>query len=171
MKVLPFQPSLKRICLQRNDITLNTCDDLLSVLVGRPAVVEDDQKLKNTSKFIADRNKTLKDVNKKRKKSSLPDLVDIVAPSDRLIKLGTESVILNRSLLFLDLSYNPFLISSISSFIQNLSTKELELSNVGIPQCSLNLILKGISDADIESLQVQLSPLHALGDNYMKVRL
>ena len=133
--------------------------------------VVNDQKFKNMTKFVADRNKALKDLNKKRKKISLPDLVDIVVPSDRLLKIGTENCILNRSLLFLDLSYNPLNISSLAVFIQNLVSKELELSNLPIVQCSLNLIIKGILDADVESLQAQLSPLHDLGENHIKLIL
>ena len=69
---------------------------------------EDESTWKSCMKVIGDRNKALKDINKKRKKGGYAELPDVATPAERLAKVDGANAIANRGIQSVDLSFNPW---------------------------------------------------------------
>ena len=101
--------ALREISFAKNSLsgtpTLFTalCDLLAGTGV---ASTEDESTWKNCTKVIGDRNKALKDINKKRKKSGYAELADVATPAERLAKVDGANTIANRGVQAVDFSYN-----------------------------------------------------------------
>jgi hypothetical protein len=110
--IIPSHPSLKSISLRRNNIHLEYSERLINsisdVMFGKIINNIDETELKALSKLVTEKNKKIKEINKSRKKSNLPEYVEIDSPSDWIIKSSTPGVnsIRNQSFLCVDISYN-----------------------------------------------------------------
>jgi hypothetical protein len=106
---LPFALSLNSISLRYNQIDDSCLASALSVLIGGLAMTsEAEAEIKVLVKAVNDRNKHVKDQNKKRKKEGLPELAETDPPTSRVINIkGSPPLLLNKQINLIDLSWNP----------------------------------------------------------------
>ena len=116
-------------------------DAVVALLFGSEVSSEDDATFKNFAKLVGDKNKGIKDTNKKRKKGGLPDLAEIEAPAERVEKVGEVNMIANRLMKSIDLSFCPMSSANYTSFIG--SMKNEERVNIAAPDLSINLVIRG----------------------------
>ena len=87
--ILPCSLALKYVSLKRNKIEGVSLLSLVETLTGNAISPENDATIKTIAKNVVDRNKLHKDINKKRK-GKYPELVDLIAPTDRVVKIGPD---------------------------------------------------------------------------------
>lgn len=83
---------------------------------------DDEANFKSFMKNITEKNKKIKDLNKKRKKANLPELPELVPLNECIVKHEGKNMIMNRSFIHLDLSYNPLELPKVKGFIDFCST-------------------------------------------------
>ena len=110
-----------------NQITGIAIEPLTQVLFGSAVMADDDTIMKALAGKIADRNKSLKDINKKRKgnKPPLPEIPDVVSKPNQIPKVnagpaGQVSKVVQASFSLLDLSGNPLGGASVESAFSKL---------------------------------------------------
>ena len=145
-RIIPLNSYLQYLSIKRNNLSGSCLPDLARMITGREISSEDDQIIKLVAKNLVERNKALKDLNKKRKKSGYPECIDLIAPTDRVCKIENDSYLLNRSMVEIDLSYNPFDTQFFSDFIENLKQKEEILKNNKIGPNGLICKLLGLNN-------------------------
>jgi hypothetical protein len=152
LRILPYSISIKYLSMSQNQIQGNSLEDLAILLTGRGITTEDDTTLKAIAKNVVDRNKALKDLNKKRKKSGLSEFVDLTAPTDRVVKVGTGSLLVNRSMSSIDLSRNQISLDGIKALTELLQEKSQGLKEAGVAE-STTQCLVGITEfSTVESI-------------------
>lgn len=129
--------ALTELSLSRNLCSGSCLPILQGIFVGAEVTPDAEAKFRNLIKLIGDKNKGIKDANKLRKKKGLPDLVELIAPSER-IEAGNMA---NRTVRAVDLSFCPLEVAAWSSFVS-------EVQNPANQKCSttsLNatIILRG----------------------------
>lgn len=100
--------SLQHVSFKSNFISKSTIKELTSIVIGSDVTPEDELFFKNLPKAISERNKAIKDMNKKRgKKTGIPELSEIPVPApDRIVKINGIAKILNKTINFIDFSNN-----------------------------------------------------------------
>jgi hypothetical protein len=113
--------TLIELSISRNQCTgEGSFVELATLLAGSAVSPEDDSAIKEIPKIVAEKNKAIKEVNKKRKKAGQGELAEVVIPAkERVMKVDGKLVLVNRSILTLDLSRNPlkaeFFVESIAA--------------------------------------------------------
>lgn len=77
--------SYKGLSFAENPVTAVGVKYLLSLFLGAPSSSKDEADMKGITKSVTDKNKTLKDINKKRKKAGLVEIPDY-APMPECVK-------------------------------------------------------------------------------------
>lgn len=166
LRSLRFSTSLKRVSLSANLLDGSCLSALSSLLIGTDVSAEDEAKLKLIGKQVADKNKAIKELNKKRKKSGAPDVIEVVPSHDCCVKRDGKVVAINRSLAALDLSRNPLLdfqtFQLFSQSIASLPTNESPLPPAALISTDnhinkLTMLLRGHSQS-LADYEVDLSP-------------
>mmetsp|Transcript_10246 Transcript_10246/g.17132 ORF Transcript_10246/g.17132 Transcript_10246/m.17132 type:complete len:395 (-) Transcript_10246:204-1388(-) len=106
---LKFNTSLQWISLQANKCTGEFLAELNVLLNGAEITPDEDAHLKSIGKMLGDKNKAIKDVNKKRKKAGVVELPELAAWLDCTVKREKTVFVANRSLKRLDFSDSPSL--------------------------------------------------------------
>lgn len=124
-KSLRVNMTLKELSVAKNKITgYQSFETFSLLLLGSIFTSEDESVMKTMTRLLTETNKKIKEVNKKRRKSNLPDCPDFIVPKrDPSQKINGQSIICNRSLIALDMSYNPLNSSFITSSLDNLKDK------------------------------------------------
>jgi len=146
--IVPLISSIKYLVLKNCQITGedNCLKSLAEVFVGKLVTEEHDAVMKNVAKGVVDKNKEFKDLNKKRK-GKYPELADMVAPTERVIKIGDENLLVHRSLVSIDISHNKLILENFKDMISLISEKVEPIKSTGIAPCESKIILYGMSDA------------------------
>ena len=139
-RALRVNAAIAEVSLAQNACTGAFLPDLASLLTGIEATPEEDAAWKNVAKLVGDKNKAVKDANKSRKKKGYPDLEEVSAPAERLVKVDDTSYIANRTLRALDLSFCPIDVSSFEAFMLQL---QVEPKMPPEPALGLSLLLRG----------------------------
>lgn len=106
LKAMRWNTSLKYVSLANNRLTGEFLPILGETLNGTEQNAEGEGIIKNNGKLVAERNKAIKEVNKKRKKVNLPEIKEI-ATVEVTVKREKVVYVVNRTLKRLDLSGNP----------------------------------------------------------------
>lgn len=119
---LRFSHSLQSLSLSGNSmVNSSTFSIWLGYQIGIPATANDEATIKSMIKTIADKNKAVKELNKKRKKANLPDVEEIASLPEFIKTLDVQKLFVNSSLKFIDVSDNNFDYNEISSILENSS--------------------------------------------------
>lgn len=161
--IVPLISSIKYLVLKKCQITgeENSLISLAEVFVGKPISEEHDAVMKNVAKGVVDKNKGLKDLNKKRK-GKYSDLSDFVAPTERTIKVGDDTLMVHRSIASIDISHNELMVEKIKDMIGLISEKVEPFNAAGIAPCESKIVMYGIDDAvnavcaDYQALEPEL---------------
>ena len=156
-KAFPFCISLSQISMKKNPIT---ADGLKNVIVdlakGHLAGSTGDQTLKAMMKIVADKNKQIQAANKARKKSNLPEIPEIVVPSNRVMSVpDEENRILNRTIGLLNLSFGTFEGEGMGEFID--AAVECSATAPSLPEGATPLViqLRGLNEESMVKLTSQ----------------
>eukprot|EP01039_Chlorochromonas_danica_P001504 gene1504-1638_t len=107
LMALRYTTNVKHLVMRNNNaIEGNVFIHLIPQLFPGEVSSSDDSIIKANVKIIADKNKAIKDQNKKRKKAGYVELAE-VSPPDLIQKVGKTSVFCNATLETLDLACNP----------------------------------------------------------------
>lgn len=155
-KALRMNTSLRDICLTDNRISGEFLISILGpVLLGiEPATVDDDAALKTITKYVGDRNKQIKELNKKRKKAGLSDLPEYQLPSECIVKRDGKGFIFNQSISSIDLSRNPLNGTQIQALVDLIDAASATLS---VSASQMALVCKGPLDISKDSFAKLLS--------------
>lgn len=117
LEILPLAVGLNCISVKRNFVTgASLVPGVENLLCGVVVTPEIETELKAIGKIVADRNKSIKDGNKKRKKEGLPEVVELIAPASRVVK-GESTLLVNRSIHTIDVSWNEgFGLNEVNAF-------------------------------------------------------
>jgi len=164
VRSIRFSTNLKRLSLSANLLNGSCLPTLSSILIGTEVSPEDEAKLKLIGKLVADKNKAIKDLNKKRKKSGAPEVAEVSLSQDCCVKRDGKLVALNRSLAAVDLSRNPLLdfqtVQLFSQSIASLPGNESPLPPAALISTDVNkltVLLRGHSQS-LSDYEVNLSP-------------
>lgn len=161
-QILKVHSSIRHISLRKNTCN-GTCLEMLAALItGTPVTPEDDQILKTVVKIVAEKNKSIKEVNKKRKKLGQLDIEEVpgLLMEQRVVKLDkSTTLVLNRNINTIDLSSNPITVDRVNEFANKLNMKANEPALSSIPY-DLNLLLRNVfsTEADNETLSALVYP-------------
>lgn len=153
--ILPRTVSLSYLSLKRNKIDGVSLSNMAVILTGKEISPDDDATLKSIAKSVVDRNKLLKDINKKRK-GKFTELTDLVAPTDRVVKIGSASLLVHRTAASIDLSYNPITAANFQSMMSIFSEKSQAVKDAGIAECHTALYMLGMDDGAMAVAQEYL---------------
>lgn len=104
---LKFSHTLQALSLAENQITDPTIlGALINYVAGTPADPTDDATIKSLSKSVGDKNKAIKDTNKKRKKAGQAELDELPALPEFVRTVDGAKLFINESLKFIDFSGN-----------------------------------------------------------------
>lgn len=121
LKAVRCTTNIKTVSFESNRIAGEALSVLGELFLGSDFTAEDDATIKGNSKLVGERNKQIKEVNKKRKKANIPELKEITPSLDCSVKKEKTLVHANRSLQRLDLSNNPTLqVESLNALVQTL---------------------------------------------------
>jgi len=144
---LRLNPYIKSLSIAKNllDYTAGTGEssELVSSLAmlytGSIASTDDENHFKNIAKLITDRNKAIKEVNKKRKKANQNEFAELATPDNRVFKVDGSNVLVNKGVDNIDLSYTKF-VSNKDAIMELLDTFEKKASTVTSVVGSMNLL-------------------------------
>jgi hypothetical protein len=123
LNVLRCNISVERLSLKNNAIAGRTLGGLIDLIYGSPCSAEEDASFKAVSKAAGDKNKAIKELNKKRKKAGETEIEEISIP-ERIVKVGkTDLVLTNKQLKTLDLSHSLHNEEDTSAFVASLAVK------------------------------------------------
>lgn len=121
VKAVRCNTSIKYVSFANNRITGDFLPALAEILDGTEQSAEDDATIKGNTKLVTERNKGIKELNKKRKKTNLPEIKEI-ATLEVTVKREKVMYVVNRTLKRLDLSCNPDLdAGKVAAFAQGLA--------------------------------------------------
>ena len=144
LRAIKLSPFIKELSLSRNDVTGTCLVTVASTLNGSVANAEDEASLKKNSATINERIKTIKELNKKRKKDGKAELVEPLPPAERVSKVDGANMIANRTILSVDLSFCPI---DLESFSTGLSAFRLPPTIAPpVPPSTFKLLLNGRPD-------------------------
>ena len=150
-KALRMNTCLRDICLTDNFISGEFLISILGpVLLGNePATLDDDATVKTITKYIGDRNKQIKDQNKKRKKAGLPDLPEYQLPAECIVKRDGKTFIFNQSINSIDISRNPLDGEQLLALVGSIDAASATLS---VSSSQMSLVCKGVLDISKDAL-------------------
>lgn len=156
LRMLALTPALRYVSLKRNHLSGQCLVALPSAVegctTGTALTAEEDLEFKNLIKNITERNKQLKEVNKKRKKDKLPELEEFLVPSARLVKSeGGELLLLNANRISVDLAGNDISPEYILEMLQLISARS---SSICIEPL-LSLKVRTQQNSDLVSILTQ----------------
>lgn len=106
LKALKLNTNMKEISFGGNPITGDCLQTLLDLVLGTATTTEDDAEIKAGAKVVGDKNKAIKELNKKRKKAGWErEIKELVATTDCIVERESGNVAVNRSLRMLDFSH------------------------------------------------------------------
>lgn len=115
LNILPYAIRLNSFSVKFNDLSGHSLHSLLTLFHGAQYSNEQDSEVKMLNKLVQERNKVIKDLNKKAKKESKDsrgatgggELSEIELITNRIVKQSdASSLIFNPSLRYIDLSRN-----------------------------------------------------------------
>ena len=136
MRALTLAPTLRFVSLKRNPGITGQCLCVASPSPSRSCVAgcttgtrvsaEEDADFKNILRAVAERNKLLKEVNKRRKKAGVAELEEfsvaaLTARQGRSEAAG-ENTLFNQSGVFVDLSFNDIPAEYITQMLQQIAS-------------------------------------------------
>ena len=151
-RILKFNNSLRYISLKDNNCNGSCLDMIASLIVGMVMIADDDSIVKAMTKSIAERNKVIKEQNKKRKKLGMVELEEIANPSDkRAIQLEKKGphYIFNHNVAHVDLSRNPIQQRDVLAMIGEVQSRFPSVQALTDP-CNLKILLTGVGDAAMQ---------------------
>lgn len=98
---------------------------LLAQFIGGDSTAADDAAIKANTKALGDKNKGIKDANKKRKKAGHVELAELSLP-ELTRKVGKTSVFANQTFELLDIVGNPVSPSTVVEFAKQLDAADAE---------------------------------------------
>jgi hypothetical protein len=148
---------LESISLANNSLSgLTIMEKLIQVIRGKPANNDDVAAMKSVAKKSSERLKKIKEINRKRKKSSLNEFSEAeVSAGERIVK-GSDSqpMICNRLLNFIDISDNPIDAVDINGAADKLSTVNSLLT---IPEnYEMTVRISNIANIELSSTYIKL---------------
>ncbi len=171
--IIPLMSSIKHLILKQCQITgeNSSLQSLGEIFVGKAISEEHNIIMKNVAKHVVELNKGLKDANKKRK-GKYPDLHDLAAPTDRTIKVGEESLMVHRSLVSIDISYNDITTERFKDMVDLFSEKAEAMTSAGVAPCESKIIVLGMNDSikAISAEYEQLEPEQQVNGKLMSVK-
>lgn len=149
-----LHPTLQSISLRNNHLTASSLSESLRGLIfGKVPSPEEEAEMKTMVKAVNDRNKQIKDTNKKRKKQGLTELEDIPSPSTRLVKIESgETLLVNRSSVMIDISRNALASAGLAAFLRTLVTEASTISPIIAQSQPLTLKCSGILDEETRAI-------------------
>jgi hypothetical protein len=146
--MLPLAICLNCIALKNNHFSgFTVVRGLENLLCGVPTSPEIDAELKAIGKIIGDKNKAIKDANKKRKKEGLPELSEVASPANRIVD---KTTLLNRSIHTIDISRNGgFGIDDVRA-MADVSGRLMTAAPLDATSQALTLVAHGLSDEEKE---------------------
>ena len=96
---------------------------------------------------MSDRNKSIKEINKKRKKAGLSDLSELNPPENRIFKIDGQSVLINKNVTTIDISRNNLLLNDTKTFVKPLIEEIKAKGSIAIASAGsflpITLVCKG----------------------------
>ena len=138
IEAVKISPFITQVSLAQNECNgefLTTA--LQGLLLGSEVSPEDNAAFKNIAKLVGDKNKTIKDVNKARKKAGQAELTELVPPIER----DEAGFMSNRSVTVIDLSFCPLSTGAYDLFAAALS--DTDNHKAVAQELKLTLILRG----------------------------
>jgi hypothetical protein len=128
--VLRRSLSLQKISLKSNAIEGSGLGLLLDMTFGSVATPEEDTAFKAISKAAGDKNKQIKEINKKRKKNNESEFNEVEIP-ERIVKVGkTDLQLINKTVKEIDLSWGIVSAEQISAFSEQLTQRQEQSPDV-----------------------------------------
>ena len=125
-KVLRLSLSLYKVSLKSNLIDATALDPLLDLIFGNVCTPEEDSAFKAISKAATDKNKHIKDINKKKKKNNEPEINELIVP-ERIKKIGkTDLQLINKTICGIDLSWGVLLREGLDTFSELIAPRKEE---------------------------------------------
>lgn len=122
--VLRCNLSLKKVSLKNNLIEGRSLSPFIDLVFGSVCTSEEDTAFKVIAKAAADKNKQIKDVNKKRKKSNEPEISEVEVP-ERVVKIGKSDLqLINKTILEIDISWNKVSTEIIGAFVEMVTIRK-----------------------------------------------
>lgn len=122
-KSIKMRTNLNEISLAHNCLTGRSLSSLTSLFNGSELSAEDEAAVKSAAKALGDKNKAIKEANKKRKKAGYPEVAECSPSSEVVTSKDKKSYLTNRFFNLIDLSFNPLDDSdSLSSFYSALES-------------------------------------------------
>jgi hypothetical protein len=119
VKAVRCNTNIKYVSFAQNRVTGDSLSALGDLLNGTEQSPEDDAAVKANAKLIAERNKGIKELNKKRKKANLPDIKEITPSLEVAVKREKTLYLVNRTLKRVDFSGNTEMgADKVLSFVQ-----------------------------------------------------
>ena len=148
-QMLPLAIGLNCISVKNNYITgASIVPGLEGLICGIVVTPEIETELKAIGKIVGDRNKAIRDLNKKRKKEELPELPELTPPGNRVVK-GESTLLFNRTIHTIDVSRNSGFDVNDMNVLADVSGKLMSSPPLDeATQCALTLTLHGLSDGD-----------------------
>jgi len=144
---LRLNPYIKSLSIAKNSLDYvarsGESDELMTALTmlitGSTVSTEDENHFKNINKVIADRNKAIKEVNKKRKKANQIEFNELMTPDNRIFKIDGNNMLVNKYVENIDLSYTKFA-SNSDNLMELLNNFERKSNTITSVVGSMNLI-------------------------------
>jgi hypothetical protein len=123
--------TFRAISFANNPITSLGVNSFLNLLVGVPSSPQVDLEIKAQVKLLADKNKAIKDLNKKRKKAGLQEIVEFGLMPECVKVVGGSSILANTNILAVDFVKIELTSEGLESIVGNLSeSKGISISEV-----------------------------------------
>lgn len=116
---LRYTHTLQALSLSGNLLSSTSLlSTLFGLYTGLPITGSDEGTIKILTKSTGDKNKAVKEINKKRKKAGIPDAEEISPLPDFIKTIDGLKLFVNSSLKFADFSNNSFAGNEVSASIQ-----------------------------------------------------
>ena len=146
---IKYNPNYKAINLSSNSIqgelTLKSIGD---IYLGSLSTPNDDAAIKANTKLVADKNKAIKDNNKKRKKAGYADITEVAALPELVRTVDGKQWLSNRVLEFIDLSENSVTRDNLNSWSTSLSSLPPTLVDAANTRIIIGTLFEPISASD-----------------------
>ncbi len=141
-KAIKLKTNITELSFSKNHLS-GTCLPLVSSLLTGvlDALPEDDAAVKANAKLLGDKNKVIKDNNKKRKKAGLMEIAECTASLDTITKKDGKNVIQNRTFTTLDFSANELSEENVTTFVTSLQQHSTPLVS---SESKVQVLLRGV---------------------------
>ncbi len=160
--------TLEWINASNNHISSLPVDAISTLLLSSVMSADDEAQLKGQAGRVGDRNKAIKELNKKRKKGGQVEIPELALKAACVVKIGAENRLVNQSLSIVDLSQNPIDLSILPGACSRLRESFSSASEAIIKACQLDpssprlsIYLRGCG---VESIDPSYLSIHAAMD-------